>query len=164
MSKTSSHTVETYTSCDSCETLISTREAITMRHRSSATSTKRKNKHVLSRHNSHSDQLEASCNTVIADLESSLSQIEIEGINDFLFDENLFEGNTRGRLLEDCDDFDDGDDVSDLSSVSSYSVADSLCAGYLRKRGVYRLEQTAATASKADYLLENDFSFEDDYL
>jgi hypothetical protein len=129
-----------------------------MRRHSPATSTKSKNKqHILSRHNSHSD-LEASCNTVVANLESSLSRIEIEGINDFLFDENLVEGNARGRLFKDCDDCDGGDGVSNLSSVDSYSVADSLCAAYLSKRGMYRLEQPTATASKADYLLENDFA------
>lgn len=97
--------------------LISTREATTtMRRRSSATSNKSKNKRAssISRRNSQSEQLGASSNTaIIADLESSISRIEIEGLNDLLFNENMFANDARGDY--DCDDGDDH--VSDLSSV-----------------------------------------------
>jgi hypothetical protein len=144
--------------------LVSTREATNRRHRSSATSSsKGKNTHTLSRGNSDIDQIKASSNTIIEDLECSLSRIEIEGINDFLFDESTVTSNARGSFADWCDDGDgcEDDEISELSSVSSYSVADSLCAGYLRNHGIRRSPKMTASASKADFLLDNEF--EDDF-
>jgi hypothetical protein len=141
LSKASSHTVGTYTSC---ETLVSSREAIIMRLRSTAISnkSKSKNKHTLPSCNSQSELFEDSISTIIADLELSLSRIDIEGINDFSFDGGLLaRSNAHGDY--DCDD---GDDVSDLSSVDSYSVADSLRTEYVR---AYWSKLTPS-ASKAD--------------